>query len=80
LLDPTNYMPFYMGKYDLDGRLLDPKDPFLYWVLPIVKVPERYPGDDSNPVPLTMTQLPGATKLLNFVEIHADQSDKVQQE
>ena len=80
LLDPTNYMPFYMGKYDIDGRLLDPKDPFLYWILPIVKVPERYPGDDSNPVPLTTTPLPGATKLLDFVEIHATQSDKVQQE
>ncbi len=78
LLDPTNYTPFYMGKYDADGRLLDPKDPFLFWVLPIVRVPERYPGDLSNPVPLLSTPVPGATKLLNFVDIHATQSDDVQ--
>jgi hypothetical protein len=80
LLDPTNYVPYYMGKYDLDGRLLDPEDPFLYWILPIVKVPESYPGDKHNPVPLTSTPLPGATKLLDFVEIHANQSDKIQKQ
>jgi hypothetical protein len=79
LLDPTTYMPFYMGKYDLDGRLLDAKDPFLFWLLPIVNVPERYPGDERNPLPLiTAPGLPGPTKLLNFVEIHATQSDTVQ--
>jgi hypothetical protein len=44
--NPILYRPFYMGRYDLDGKLLDePKfnafgtltagDPFLYWLLPI---------------------------------------------
>jgi hypothetical protein len=35
----TTYLPFYLGKYDPAGNLLDgegnkDKDPFLYWLLP----------------------------------------------
>jgi hypothetical protein len=35
----TTYLPYYLGKYDPDGKLLDgegskDKDPFLYWLLP----------------------------------------------
>lgn len=33
--DPGFYYPYYFGEYDLDGHLLDAKDPFLYWLLPI---------------------------------------------
>src|SRR5262249_57931030 len=36
----TTYLPYYQGKYDPDGVLLDDKgkekDPFLYWLLPTV--------------------------------------------
>jgi hypothetical protein len=62
--DDPLYKPFYMGKYDTDGKLLDPKDPFLYWHLPIVRVPEEYPAQT------------GPLKLVNCMEIHATQSDK----
>jgi hypothetical protein len=47
--DPSLYFPFYMGEYDADGKLLsrtlrfdedgtivDDRDPFLYWLIPIV--------------------------------------------
>ncbi|MFO0865504.1 MAG: hypothetical protein U0744_12790 [Gemmataceae bacterium] len=35
--DPLWFRPTYGGQYDADGNLLDPDDPFLYWVLPILR-------------------------------------------
>jgi hypothetical protein len=40
--DGTYYLPFYQGKFNARGALLDPDDPFLYWLLPILPNPE-YP-------------------------------------
>ena len=31
------YFPYYVGKFDTEGKLLDPEDPFLYWLLPMVR-------------------------------------------
>ncbi len=76
--DETTYAPFYMGKYDRDGQLLDPKDPFLFWYLPILKVSERYPQDDTG-LFMHVTP-PGPLKLIDFVKIHANESDAVQEE
>ncbi len=39
-LDPTDpefYTPIYFGEYDTKGKLLNPNDPLLYWVLPILR-------------------------------------------
>jgi hypothetical protein len=48
--DPWTYRAFYMGRYDITGELEDgphydsvtgnynPGDPFLYWLLPVVRV------------------------------------------
>jgi hypothetical protein len=90
-LDPTSFTPFYMGKYSPDGKLLDPEDPFLFWHVPIIRVSKRYPepgtyvGPPDSPVPTLSVfrfqaspEDPG--KLLNFVEIHAEQSDKFYRE
>ena len=48
--DPELYRPFYMGRYDTDGDLTDGPgpdgksgDPFLYWLLPVLR------DDTSNP-------------------------------
>jgi hypothetical protein len=53
LYDPTSYLPFFQGEFDKDGNLkkyydvgLDGKptedqDPFLYWLIPIQKVPKQ---------------------------------------
>jgi hypothetical protein len=77
-LDPVYFKGFYMGKYDLDGRLLDPKDPFLFWYLPIMPVPEQWPAEG---IPLKAHEpVMGRSKLINCVEIHAEQSDEVQKE
>jgi len=35
--DWVYYLPYYVGKYDDTGRLLDPEDPFLYWLLPMLR-------------------------------------------
>jgi hypothetical protein len=35
--DPLWFRPTYGGEYDAKGNLLDPDDPFLYWVLPILR-------------------------------------------
>ncbi len=89
-LDETTFMPFYMGKYDPDGRLLDgpqydrdgrllrAADPFLFWHVPIIKVPKRYPAADLALLAHTPLPTNEPTKVINFVEIHADQSDRLQ--
>ena len=35
--DPEFYRPFYLGEYNKDGRLMDEDDPFLYWMLPVLR-------------------------------------------
>jgi hypothetical protein len=42
--DPTNYYPFYHGEYTPDGVLKNPDDPFLYWLVPIVKTTQLQAG------------------------------------
>jgi hypothetical protein len=75
VLDETTFVPFYMGKYDIDGKLLDPRDPFLFWHLPIVRLPRNYP--DPGTFLYESSPQPGPQKLVDFVEIHATQSDKL---
>ena len=85
-LEKTTFMPYYMGKYDPEGRLLDPKDPFLFWHVPYARVPKRYPEPGTflaTPEGTFMiTHWPETpdepTKVIDFVEIHATQSDKFQ--
>lgn len=33
--NPTLFLPFFQGEFDPQGRLLDPTDPLLYWMVPI---------------------------------------------
>jgi hypothetical protein len=66
-LEPTNFLSFYMGKYDPDGKILDPEDPFLFWHVPIVRVSKRYPEpgtfippfSEGNPTPISMLSMHG---------------------
>ena len=46
--DPVGYLPFFMGDYDADGKLLDPEDPMLYWLVPILPKPVP-PGESDGP-------------------------------
>jgi hypothetical protein len=33
--DPRNYLIFYLGEFDPEGRLLRTDDELLYWMIPI---------------------------------------------
>lgn len=33
---PTTYWPYFVGEFDAHGNLLDPKEPMLYWLVPII--------------------------------------------
>ena len=46
--DPIKYSSFYLGEHDIRGELLDEEDPFLYWYLPRVYVPDTYPFKDKD--------------------------------
>lgn len=34
--NPTTFRPYYIGEYNPAGELMNPTDPMLYWLLPIV--------------------------------------------
>jgi len=35
--DLTTYLPYYLGEFNARGKLLDSEDPFLYWLVPIMR-------------------------------------------
>lgn len=84
-LESTNFLPYYMGKYDPNGKILDPEDAFLFWHVPIVRVSKRYPepgtyaATPEGPMLSLLGFQPTAEdegKTLDFVEIHAEQADR----
>jgi hypothetical protein len=75
--DPTTYLPYFQGEFDRDGNLKNPHDPFLYWIIPIIREPK--PGGIPNPF------LPGEAKeapdfedleLKDYTKVHAAISAK----
>jgi hypothetical protein len=47
--DPTLYSPYFEGEFDADGKLKDPEDPLLYWLIPITgpEKPSEHPTTTS---------------------------------
>jgi hypothetical protein len=90
-LDPTLYAAYYMGEFDADGklksasrefrdgRMIEQRDPFLYWHIPIVRVPDQ---TDVKPEvgPRRHEGDPGVWlsegKVINYVRIHAGDGDE----
>ncbi len=70
------YRPVYLGRYDSEGRLVDEKDPMLYWYLPIVSVPPEY-GQPGLDLPLLANRgaQPG-DHIFNALKIHAGDKDE----
>jgi hypothetical protein len=68
------HMPYFLGEFDREGRLKDPKDPFLYWYLPIAKVPEGYDQPQVG-VPTITVNIPlekgKRSFLLDCLKLHA---------
>jgi hypothetical protein len=64
--------PYFMGEFDGEGTMLNEIDPFLYWYLPIVKVPLDYEEPKDGLVRINvMAAAPANFKWLDCVEIHA---------
>src|SRR5439155_8404282 len=40
-------LPFFMGDFDSEGRLINPDDPFLNWVVPMKDL-HAHAGDDQG--------------------------------
>jgi hypothetical protein len=70
-LDETKYAAFFMGRFDPEGRLMDPDDGFLYWCLPILYVAPNsgQAGIDFTPDCNRMPQK--GDVIFNGLKIHA---------
>jgi hypothetical protein len=66
-VDPRLYYAYFQGEYDADGTLINPDDPFLYWLLPMVYVPRDWPKVPFD-ADLPMEQM----RLLDCVKMHAE--------
>jgi hypothetical protein len=69
----VTYQPYFQGDYDRDGNLVNPDDPFLFWLIPIQwfqagRLPADFPNDailDSRTDPTF-----GQVVLVDFTRIH----------
>lgn len=61
--DISSYLPFFVGEFDAQGSLLNPFDPMLYWIVPILRTPKYDPA--------TGAAIPKQYDYKNFVTIHA---------
>jgi hypothetical protein len=82
--DPIMYQPFYQGEYDRDGNTIHSyldehgtpqPDPFLFWLIPILRENQREqqtppPGNPTRPLG------PPRGKVTNYVPIHAGVPDE----
>ena len=80
-LHKNKYVPYFFGEFDGEGRLLNVYDPFLYWYLPIVKVPMDYEQPSRGAVTINViAPEPEKGKWLDCLEIHAARPFKVKAE
>jgi hypothetical protein len=47
--NPTTLVPYYQGEFDREGKMLNPGDPFLYWIIPILYEPKPGKKAPSKP-------------------------------
>jgi hypothetical protein len=73
-VDPTQkhfYYPYYQGEFTPEGMMRDPQDPYLYWLIPIVKTydPAGFRvGKLRSPGPEDEQHL----EVLDLLEVHAE--------
>jgi hypothetical protein len=44
---PSTYRCYFLGDYSPDGNLMDPQDPMLYWLIPILPNPSAAEGQKT---------------------------------
>jgi hypothetical protein len=91
--DETNYFPYYMGEFDTEGHLKEEsrklefyddgsyrevsRDPLLYWLIPIMKVPLHEPQPHEPHQQWFQAKLPKTKaepkdyQVVDFLSIHA---------
>jgi hypothetical protein len=45
--EPATYRCYFLGDYTPDGRLIDPQDPMLFWLVPIIPKPNAGDGESK---------------------------------
>jgi hypothetical protein len=68
--DETAYLPFYQGEYTPDGKLVNPQDPLLYWLIPILRVAKENPNFTGLGTPDFRFNR-NDFEVKNYLEIHA---------
>lgn len=58
--DHSLYLPYFQGEFNRDGKLTNPNDPFLYWLLPILRFPKAAPTASEQ------------FEFINYAEIHGN--------
>jgi hypothetical protein len=73
--DPTNFTPYYQGEFDRDGNM-QPTDPFLYWLTPILYEPKtghkHAPSRANKPVEWN----PEDYEIVDYCKLHAEGRSK----
>ncbi|HEV3384019.1 MAG TPA: hypothetical protein VG097_04350 [Gemmata sp.] len=47
---PSTYRPYFLGEFDALGNLIDPREVFLYWMIPIIQSQSQpLPDVEGNP-------------------------------
>ncbi len=70
-IDPTFYQPFYMGEFDPEGNLRDATDPYLYWMIPIIRVPKEGVQDGPHAFMTQRRFNPDNYEIKDFTRVHA---------
>jgi hypothetical protein len=65
------YLPFYQGEYDVDGKLKNPKDPYLYWLIPIVNQKNPFLSSGESVEMDTWAAIHQDDDILDCLEIHS---------
>lgn len=60
---PTTYYPYFMGKYDVNGYLIDADDPMLFWLVPIIR--------KTAALTPTTSGLTRQFDVMNYLAVHA---------
>ncbi|MBV9124454.1 MAG: PKD domain-containing protein [Planctomycetes bacterium] len=94
--DPTLFEPFYMGEYDAEGNLKPScfrlilnsdgtikdmhRDPYLYWLIPIIRVPKEGAPTAAGPNPPSAAdkhrENPEEYELKDYVKIQAGDEEE----
>ncbi|MBY0523997.1 MAG: hypothetical protein K2R98_11395 [Gemmataceae bacterium] len=70
--DPWTYFHYYQGEFTKDGELMDPDDPFLYWLIPIYAWPQgaKPPDPFEDVTPGMMYLEAGPVEVIDFMKTH----------